>query len=176
MSGAIISLRSGGTAFLAGLLVLAATLAFAGYGVWTAAASWNAPASSRSPVATIDAITAAALVVPATTRSEAEAATLKRLLGVLQAEGVALDVGSFKASSDAKLVLLTFDIDGSPAAIWRAVHALEAGSPALVITRIRATARDQGAMLSISADALAAWAPADPGKPAVPVAASEAER
>lgn len=155
MSAAVSRRKAG--ALAAGLAVLLAALAFAAFGVWAAASAFAAP--KRAQTAVMDAATAGELVIPAGARGEAEAATLRRVVGVLQGEGVALQTGSFKAAADARLVSITFDFEGPPAAMWRAVHEMETGSPALVLTHIHVVSRDQGAALAISADALAAWAP-----------------
>lgn len=164
--------RQGGLNALAlGFGLLLATLAFAAYGGWSAWTAWGQADAARPTD-----VTSEGVVIAAKARGEAEAMALRRLVAVLRDETLELKAGSFKASADARLVSMSFDAEGSPDAVWRAIHALEAGAPAMVLTRLRLTARDQGAVVSVSADALAAWAIPDAASAqrAAPVAAPAA--
>lgn len=145
LSLAVAALLAGMSAAAAGGLALAAALG-----------------SPGAPQSAPDAETVRHVLIPAGGRGEAEAAALDRLVEVLDAEGVRLRTGAFRTTAEARRVTLAFEVEARPTAIWRALHALETGSPALVLTRVRAVSREGGALISVSADAVGVWAPASP--------------
>ncbi|MBI1339407.1 hypothetical protein GC169_04245 [bacterium] len=155
--------RGGALALLSAAALVLAAAALAAFGVSATLARLSTPAVQAAPAG--GDIAADGLVIPAAGRGEAEAAALNRLLDVLEAEGALLRTSSFRSGA-ANQVLLGFEVEARPANLWRAMHALETGSPALVVTRARATTRDGGERITLSADAVATWAPAEPPRSA----------
>jgi hypothetical protein len=144
-------------AFAAGLVVLFASVAL---GVMGVASAWNASRTRSKPEITrdLDHPGTFGMVVSASTRGEAEAVALGRLVDAAKREGIALRSGVFKEAPESRELIMRFDVEGPPSAAWRMLHSLENGQPAFVVTRLRITARDEGAVLALSGEVLAAWA------------------